>query len=104
MKLRVLGTGVAMAASLTGVAVLASPAASYAASCYTGCHTSTPKTAGGTPTSTDPTSSSVTTTQAQALAFTGANVVLPTSLGAGAVIVGGTLMFVGRRRRLRSVA
>jgi hypothetical protein len=104
MKLRVLGTGVAMAASLTGVAVLASPAASYAASCYTGCHTSTPpKTAGGAPTSTDP-ASGITTTSAHALAFTGANVVLPTGIGAGAVIVGGTLMMVGRRRRLRTVA
>jgi hypothetical protein len=104
MKLRVLGTGVAMAASLTGVAVLATPVASYASSCYTGCHTTPPKTAGGKPATTDPTPSSVTTTQAQALAFTGANVVMPTSIGAGAVIVGGALMFVGRRRRVRSAA
>ena len=102
MKLRLLGAGIAMAVSATGV-VLATPVASYASTCYTGCHTSTPKTAGGHPT-TDPTPTATQTAQAQALAFTGANVILPAGIGGGAIIVGGTLMFAGKRRRLSSTA
>jgi hypothetical protein len=102
MKLRVIGTGAVMAMSLGVVA--ATPATSYAAGCYTGCHTSTPKTAGGTPTGVDPTPAAATTTQAHALAFTGANVLLPTGIGGGAILVGGALMFASRRRRLSSAS
>jgi hypothetical protein len=90
------------AVSATGV-VLATPVASYASTCYTGCHTTTPKSAGGQP-STDGTPSATQTAQAQALAFTGANVILPAGIGGGAIIVGGTLMFAGKRRRLNSTA
>jgi hypothetical protein len=105
MKLRVIGTGAIMTLSLAGV-VAATPATSYAASCYTGCHTSTPKTAGGKPAAaTDPApDAAATTTQAHALAFTGANVLLPTGIGGGAILVGGALMFAGRRRRFSSAA
>jgi hypothetical protein len=102
MKLRLLGTGIAMAVSATGV-VLATPVASYASTCYTGCHTSTPKTAGGQP-STDPTPSSTPTAQASALAFTWANVIVPTGIGGGAILVGGALMYAGKRRRVSSAA
>lgn len=103
MKLRVIGTGAAMALSLGVVA--ATPATSYAAGCYTGCHTSTPKTAGGTPTGVDPTpASAATPTQAHALAFTGANVILPAGIGGGAILVGGALMIAGRRRRYSSAS
>jgi hypothetical protein len=42
--------------------------------------------------------------QAQALAFTGANVILPTGIGGGAILVGGALMYAGKRRRLSSQA
>jgi hypothetical protein len=99
MKLRLIGTGAVMTLSLVGV-VAATPATSYAASCYTGCHTSTPKGAGGKPASTDPTpEATVTNTQAHALAFTGANVLLPAGVGGGAILVGGALMLTGRRRR-----
>jgi hypothetical protein len=104
MKLRVIGAGAVMTLSLAGV-VAATPATSYAATCYTGCHTSTPKTAGGTPAATDPTpATAATATQAHALAFTGANVLLPTGIGGGAILVGGALMFAGRRRRYSSAA
>jgi hypothetical protein len=101
MKLRVFGAGIAMSVTLTGAA-LALPATSYASSCYTGCHTSTPKSAGGTPSQAGdgPADSS----SAHALAFTGANVILPTGIGAGAILVGGTLVFAGRRRRYRSAS
>ena len=103
MKLRLLGTGMAMAVSITGV-VLATPVASYASTtCYTGCHTSTPKTAGGHPAD-GPTSASTPTAQAQALAFTGANIIVPTGIGGGAILVGGALLFAGKRRRLNSAA
>jgi len=92
-----------MAVSITGV-VLATPVASYASTtCYTGCHTSTPKTAGGHP-ATDPTPASTPTAQAQALAFTGANIIVPTGIGGGAILIGGALMFAGKRRRLNSAA
>jgi hypothetical protein len=113
MKLRLLGTGMAMAVSITGV-VLATPVASYASTtCYTGCHTSTPKTAGGKPTTTGLSSSTPTaastpadgstpTAQASALAFTGANVIVPTGIGGGAILVGGALVFAGKRRRVNS--
>ncbi len=106
MKLRVLGTGVVMTLSLAGV-VAATPATSYAAACYTGCHTTTPKSAGGSPAAADSVADGTadggaTTTQAQALAFTGANVLLPAGIGGGAILVGGALMYVGRRRRLSS--
>jgi uncharacterized transporter YbjL len=101
MKLRVIGTGAVMAMSLGVVA--ATPATSYAAGCYTGCHTSTPKTAGGTPAVADGTpDGAATATQAHALAFTGANVLLPTGIGGGAILVGGAFMYVGRRRRYSS--
>ncbi|MGO9341386.1 MAG: hypothetical protein ACLP6E_02525 [Acidimicrobiales bacterium] len=105
MKLRVIGTGVVMTLSLAGV-VAATPATSYAAGCYTGCHTSTPKSAGGKPASTRPDgpAAAATTTQAQALAFTGANVLIPTGIGGGAIVVGGVLMYVGRRRRYSSAS
>jgi hypothetical protein len=103
MKVRLVGAGIAMAAMSATAVVLATPVASYAATCYTGCHTSTPKTAGGHP-STDPTPTATQTAQAQALAFTGANVILPAGIGGGAIIVGGTLMFAGKRRRLSSTA
>ena len=104
MKLRVIGAGAVMTLSLAGV-VAATPATSYAASCYTGCHTSTPKTAGGKPAATDPTpDAAATTAQAHALAFTGANVLLPTGIGGGAILVGGALMFAGRRRHYSSAA
>ena len=103
MKLRALGTGIVMTLSL-GV-VVATPATSYASSCYTGCHTSTPKTAGGKPASTDPTpDAAAIPTQAHALAFTGANVLLPTGIGGGAILVGGVLMYAGRRRRYSSAS
>ncbi len=103
MKLRVIGTGAVMTLSLAGV-VAATPATSYAASCYTGCHTSTPKSAGAKPVATDPTPAAATTTQAQALAFTGANVLVPAGIGAGAILVGGVLMYAGRRRRYSSAS
>ena len=100
MKLRVLGAGLVMSASLAGAA-LALPASAYASSgCYTGCHTSAPKDAGGTPSLAG--SAPTDGTTAHALAFTGANVVLPTSIGGGAILVGGTLMYAGRRRRVRT--
>ena len=102
MRLRILGTGMAMAVSITGV-VLATPVASYASTCYTGCHTSTPKTAGGHPDPT-PTPAATPTAQAQALAFTGANVIVPTGIGGGAILVGGALMYAGKRRRVSSAA
>lgn len=93
-----------MAVSLTGAALVI-PGTSYAATCYTGCHTTTPKTAGGTPTLL---SSQVVpakpTAQAQALAFTGANIIVPTGIGAGAIIIGGGLVLAGRRRRLGTAA
>jgi hypothetical protein len=100
MKLRVFGAGLVMSASLAGAA-LALPASAYASTCYTGCHTSPPKDADGTPTlsGSDAPSDG---TPAHALAFTGANVVLPTSIGGGAILVGGTLMYAGRRRRVRT--
>jgi hypothetical protein len=91
-----------MTVSLTGAA-LALPATSYAStSCYTGCHTSTPKTAGGKPASVsnDPTP----TVQAHALAFTGANVMLPGAIGGGAILVGGGLIVAGKRRRYRTAS
>ena len=98
MKLRVFGAGLVMSASLAGAA-LALPASAYASSgCYTGCHTTPPKD-GGTPTLTGTHTGDG--TSAHALAFTGANVVLPTSIGGGAILVGGTLMYAGRRRRVR---
>jgi hypothetical protein len=106
MKLRLLGAGFAMAMSV-GAAVLATPTASYATTCYTNCHTTTPTNPGGKPASDGDGGdggSTATPTQASSLAFTGANVVLPTSLGTGAVVIGGTLVFVGRRRRIRSAA
>ncbi len=104
MKLRVIGTGVVMTLSLAGV-MAATPATSYAAGCYTGCHTSTPKTAGGTPTAEGASpATAATTTQAHALAFTGANVLLPTGIGGGAILVGGALMFASRRRRYNSAS
>jgi hypothetical protein len=106
MKLRVFGTGAVMAISLTGAA-LALPATSYAATCYTGCHTISPTSAGGKPTAvagTDPVHVTVPLAQAHALAFTGANVILPTGIGAGAVLVGGALMYVGKRRRYNSAS
>jgi hypothetical protein len=103
MKLRLFGTGIAMAVSVTGV-VLATPVASYASTtCYTGCHTSTPKTAGGQP-SADGTAASTPTAQASALAFTGANIIVPTGIGGGAILVGGALMYAGKRRRMSSAA
>jgi hypothetical protein len=103
MKLRTFGAGIAMSASLTGAA-LALPASAYAStSCYTGCHTSTPTHGGGTPT-VNKDGGSDGTTQAHALAFTGANVILPTSIGAGAIVIGGTLFFAGRRRRVHTVS
>ena len=102
MRLRLFGAGIAMAVSVTGV-VLATPVASYASTCYTGCHTSTPKSAGGHPT-TDPTPTGTQTAQAQALAFTGANVIVPTGIGGGAILVGGALMLAGKRRRLNSAS
>jgi hypothetical protein len=103
MKIRAIGTGVVMTLSLGVVA--ATPATSYAASCYTGCHTSPPKSAGAKPVATDPTpDAAATTTQAQALAFTGANVLVPAGIGAGAILVGGVLMYAGRRRRYSSAS
>jgi hypothetical protein len=102
MKLRVLGAGLVMSASLAGAA-LALPASAYASSsCYTGCHTSAPKSAGGTPSLAGSDAPTGGGTSAHALAFTGANVVLPTSIGGGAILVGGTLMYAGRRRRVRT--
>ena|ERR1700733_4628562 len=106
MKLRLLGTGMAMAVSITGV-VLATPVASYASTtCYTGCHTSTPKTAGGHPatTATDGAPDATPTAQAQALAFTGANIIVPTGIGGGAILIGGALMYAGKRRRVNQAA
>lgn len=101
LRLRAIGAGAVMTLSLAGV-VSSTPTISYAASCYTGCHTSPPKTAGGKPTiSSKPSSggSSRGITEAHALAFTGANVLVPAGIGAGGAIVGGVLMFTGRRRR-----
>jgi hypothetical protein len=104
MKLRTFGAGIAMSASLTGAA-LALPASAYAStSCYTGCHTTTPTNGGGTPTVTGNDGGSDGTTQAHALAFTGANVILPTSIGAGAILIGGTLVLAGRRRKVHTVS
>jgi hypothetical protein len=103
MKLRTFGAGIAMSAGLTGAA-LALPASAYAStSCYTGCHTTAPSHAGGSPTGNDSDGPSD-GGQAHALAFTGANVVLPTSIGAGAILIGGTLVFAGRRRRVNTVS
>ncbi|MFZ0665197.1 MAG: hypothetical protein WAM97_05540 [Acidimicrobiales bacterium] len=106
MKMRLLGAGFAMTLSV-GAAVLATPAASYATTCYTGCHTTTPTSPGGKPASDGDGGdggTAATPTSASSLAFTGANVVLPTSLGTGAVVIGGALVFAGRRRRIRSAA
>jgi hypothetical protein len=102
MKLRVFGAGIAMSAALTGAA-LTLPASAYASSCYTGCHTTPPKDGGGTPTSSGGGAAAESGGQAHALAFTGANVVLPTSVGAGAILLGGSLVLAGRRRRFRTV-
>src|SRR5580698_7921983 len=103
MKLRTFGAGIVMSASLTGAA-LALPASAYASSsCYTGCHSSTPGHAGGTPTVVNHAGPSD-GGSAHALAFTGANVVLPTGIGAGAILIGGTLVYAGRRRRVHTVA
>ena len=98
MKLRLFGSGLVMAVGLTGAA-LTLPTASYATSCYTGCSTTAPKDAGGTPTS-DAASDGATHVAAQDLAFTGANVMLPAGIGGGAVLIGGGLILAGRRRRL----
>lgn len=103
MKLRTFGAGIVMSASLTAGA-LALPASAYASSsCYTGCHTTAPKGATGTPghTGGDGPSDGG---QAHTLAFTGANVVLPTTIGTGAILIGGTLVLAGRRRRVRTVS
>jgi hypothetical protein len=102
MKLRLFGSGLVMAAGLSAAA-LSMPAASYATSCYTGCSTTAPKSAGGTPTS-DGSAADASSTHvaAQDLAFTGANVMLPASIGGGAVLIGGGLVLAGRRRRFRT--
>jgi len=104
MKLRTFGAGIVMSASLTGAA-LALPASAYAStSCYTGCHTTAPKSADGTPSLAGGDGPSDGGGQAHALAFTGANVMLPTTIGAGAILIGGTLVFAGRRRRVRATS
>jgi hypothetical protein len=99
MKLRLFGSGLVMAVGLTGAA-LTVPTASYATSCYTGCSTTAPKDAGGTPASDGASAAATTHVAAQDLAFTGANVMLPASIGGGAVLIGGGLILAGRRRRL----
>jgi hypothetical protein len=104
MKLRLLGAGFAVA--LSAGAVLAMPATSYATTCYTGCSPTTPTSPGGKPADGDGDGGATTptATQAHSLAFTGANVVLPTSIGSGAIVVGGALVLAGRRRRVRSAS
>ena len=100
MKMKWLGIGFGAVMTLSGVVVPAVTAqADPASPCYPLC--TAPTQAGHDPTPAPVTKAAV-AVSSSSLAFTGADIEEMTLFGAGALIVGGTLVRRSRRRRLPS--
>jgi hypothetical protein len=99
MKMKWLGIGFGAVMTLSGVVVPAVTAQADPAPCYPLC--TAPTQAGHDPTPAPVTKAAI-VVPSSSLAFTGADIEEMTLFGAGALIVGGTLVRRSRRRRLPS--